>query len=589
MVCHWHGLLISSSDIRKVTGFPFGAVPLPDLQKAAEALGFSTESVLQGPDAFRIGSDFPCIVQIGPEHLVVLSGASRGMVDVEDPCIGRYRLSFQVFADKWLQNIPRQTLKILNPSGSSDLGKGFVKDTEKRSPEHPVWTPRLLWTAALLWLTIILWLRWVELLFSAVAVRLPIQAFVPVVLLTALLGLAAYFLWHRWHLEVNERLKLVQILPRGMEGLRSSIQVAVGYALDKVVEKRVRYGWNALLAGPCLLVLSAFMAFRSVTFASILAGATFLVLWYYLSNSREWLGMQLQALLGDGSGKGLWALGMFPQGMAVMAFSGATVVWSLHCWMDGFAPETFLSGFLALVLWSLCLGLTSAGIRSKGMIWWGNGIIEQEAGEYDRLVGDIRLQLSSVSQGLKDIKIPFGKTTLMLVDEQQRADHLMGMLSARESASGMILDVGGIHIGSREREAFRREVAEFSSGGKLRLPFREGFQRNEGSTWKEDPAWQEVQLVAGASWLEGLQSLMESGATYLFLHSALPALDPFRQLVLIEQIVAQKGNATLVLATNRTEAAATADWVIFVRQGHVLGQGTPADVLGRFGEDAPSG
>lgn len=584
MVCHWHGRAISPDDLRKEVGLQFGEAELTDLQRAADALGFRTDCVRIDLDSLKRRNNFPAIVSFAPGHFVVLSGLTQGKFDVEDPARGRYRLSLKTFSDRYLKDGSCLVLEIMGPTGDAGRSKAAFPENKDLSAALPRWSPKHLWTAALLWLTTLLWLRWVELLFSAVAVRLIAQAFIPVVFLTALLGIAGFFLLRRWQLEVRCRLQAVQVIPPVWEsGPMDDGKAWITWC--KVSEERIRYGWNALLAAPLLFILPAFMALHSVSFATVLALGGIGFMWFYRSFRRDWLGRQVEVWDDNVSEDDRWVPEIFPKGSSVLAFFAALVLWSLHGWAEGEAPETFLIGFLVVAIWAVCLGATAAGIRSRALFSWGGVQAAQGATGPKRMEGDISLRFPSSRPGVPEIRIPSGKTTLLLDQDGQVTKDLMAWLSARETSPGLELSIGGIRVGPVERASFRSQVGEVLADGTVKLPHEKKPEPGPGPSKREGTSWIAPQGFPAGEWHSGIQTLLEAGATFLFVHFSFPALDPFRQLVIMEQIVAHKGSATLVMASSRTEAAASADWVVFIRDGQILGQGTPAEILGRFALD----
>lgn len=584
MVCHWYGLAVSAEDIRNKAGLPFGAAGFADLQRAAGSLGLGTDCVKVGPEGFAWRVRFPVIVSSSGGKFLVVSDSVRGMLDIEDPALGRYRIPSSAFFTHWVQGETFELLEVTDSNGLAGSRLPLSPGMAEKTTAHQRWTPWHLFTAFLLWMTSILWLRWVELLFSAVAIRLLFQAFLPVVILTVLLGFAGYILLQRWQLELGYRLRHVKLFAPIWDSSEpdTSFGINARLAFGQVVEKRFRYAWNGLLAGPFLLVLIGFLSLKSPLFAAALGGGTLLSIGYYHVTRREWLGKQLVQLSELGNSGRVWLIEIFPRSVSTIGFLLAMVLWSILSWIEGFAPETYLSVFIGIMFWSVSLGLTIAGIRSAALQWWGGVVAERAGGSQVSIQGDIVLRLPASEPGLAEVRIPYGKTTLLLFEEEAMVEVLLRWLSARECISGMTLEVGGNSVGSTERDLFRQQVAEFSSNGQTMLPQRDASVQVAEIHRIDGSAWLEMQNVAGSAWVEGLRSLLESGASYLFVHIGLPAMDPFRQLVLFEQIVAQKGNATLVVASNRSEAAASADWMIFMRHGQIVGQGTPADILGKF-------
>lgn len=583
MVCRWHGLVVSSDEIRKHAGLQFGEASLLDLKKAAESLGFRTSSLRLGLEALKDRCSYPVIVHFPEGQYAVLSGASKSQVDLEDPGMGRYRLPWKVFGKRWLEGESGVLLEVTPVS--TDRPPSLPESREQVSfpGDHPSWTTRSLWTAALLGLTTLLWLRWVELLFSAVAIRLLYHAFLPVLSLTLLLGIAAFSLVRRWQLEVRREVAATPALPAMfVTGHRDTS----GYWQEwvswwRVREARLRFGWHALLAGSLQIVLMVYVAFGSPLFSAFLFMITVSMMAFAHWQQRSWLGATIGSLEEESEVTPSLKLELFPQGSVALSFFLALIAWCLICWTEGAAAEFFLSGFLALSLWALCLGYTISGIRARTLIWWGGATLEASKPSQVKFLGDIRLLVPVSSSEMCEVLVPQGKTTLLLAQDEQAAAHWMDLLSAKGMRSGSELSVGGILLGSRARLEYRKRIGEMRADGSIKLPEGVASCVAIKKADSREGSWTEVEEFMGRSWVSNVRSLLFAGADHLFLHLAMPSLDPFRRLVVMEQVISQKGASTLILATDRTEAAASADWVILLHQGEVVAQGRPSEILGR--------
>lgn len=591
MVCHYHGLPVSWQEVREACGVPYGDLSLLALSRGAARLGF--EALPLAIPLTEIGPHvgLPLIVHVHQGHYVVLYGVRGRDLLIADPARGRLRLSREHFAKEWLNSESLQALRLEKPPGGipgsgrsipvyDEPREGFFTDWK---PAHWLW---LLLEGVTLWLL----LAWAGTLFASVqpgqdSLWRPLAV-------SVLLGLSWAALLGQWR---AHRQAFLRIFLDSHNPVCPSFRTAQG--TDHVVAALFDIPWHGRRAlrrvqGPRALFLFLlcllFLAVYGSSLALVGLGAAFFLAvrqamdrgrgMFRIISSTDRRRRHFQSMVLSSTSPGEGPLSQVVPGVrGGIGYPGVVLVLALAIALvvarnAGLSPDGVLVLIPVLAGSMYCFGRfldarfalalsDYRALRPPSLSDQGEAALPAGSGE---------LYYRADSEGEREVHIPPGASVLLLLTEPGQGRYLLERLSAMAVDEGGELAYHGIPLDKSNRHALQERMIVVGASGSVTLGVSDSGPR-EVSEQAFRNAYEA--LFPGMSGSGPELSGMKAGTQPLVLAVAVDpelllvdectrGMDPFRELILLENLLSRRKGRTTLIATTREELIPSVDMVL---------------------------
>jgi len=587
MVCHYHKRPVSADRIRELCAVPYGALSLLALSRGAEALGLDTVPLGIPASSLREVPGLPLIIHVQDGHYVVLYRVRGSRLYIADPARGRLCLDRDVFLKEWLAG---ETIHALAFTPREGAFTGMEAPQPHDPEKETFWSGWTIGTWVLATLETITWwliLKWLGTLFGHIAPG--DEGIWSALLITLLLAISLIALQAQWRQMIRglvvARMARSQAAgrERSPESYRSCHLVqALTLPFHHHRLARRLQGPRAMLLSLVLLAFLAGQAPVAGLFA-LLGGLVFLILhpWRDIRVYTRWVGaadrelMVLQDFIRRGglaAGAGFYGI-LFrlprPRGLwsaSLLVILCAMTVWA---WWAGLRPDGFLVillttclyfGYLAAWLDGLS-ALRMSGYRAlpPGQQTAGNPAVFSK--------GEGELRYLWPEGPVADLGVPAGQSLLLLIPAAGEGRNWIKRLAALHADEGGSLSWQGQILDKNNRPEFWSHIVVLGPHGTPEYAEEgpEAFTdhlRHAGILQALLPG--EGTEPARPTSLEGailhaLALALDRDPDILLLDDCTHGLMPFRELIVLENLLALRKGRTTVIASSREELIPSVD------------------------------
>lgn len=556
MALAMQGRNVNTETVRQACGVPYGDLSLLDLSNGARQLGFKTVSLrLDSAGQFH-ALTLPAIAHVLQNHFILILRANDHTLLFADPARGTIQLGWDEFRKFWLLDEPMSVLCLsplpasspttlppaipasshipeTDPLPRSFLSIGFGRENILALVES---VAMVLFLHASGWLMHEEGMKWGDLMKG--------------LLMTGMFGFAwgmAYLARAGWadrRTGLGQAETTTEVLVRRLSNWPRP--VFAGLALS------IYLSWIHPVAGGLAVSGMAMTLLFGTSKGSVFRGRYFTRAAY--PHGKE----SLTAWLGRGNKTMLaiwwifWTLAILISHLIrPLGFAHLAVVWA-----GGMAIGLYLSMFREWIrTWQLRFMLPPRTPR------------HMEDPESLPESGDLDYYLESRVPNPAILHVPHGKTTLLLGSQENRRAWI-DRLTARVADAGSLLSYGKVPISKQNRAGLQRRIMDIREPATL--PKWSADQPN-GTSPEHWRIWMDALLLSSASQLpdseftrakQALLTQLREDPEILVLEDGHWEPDPFKALVLLENILELRRGRTTVIGTERKELIPSADHVL---------------------------
>lgn len=602
MVCHHHGRAVSGMEIREACAVPYGDLSLLALSRGATRLGLAALPLDIPLSELNRRIGLPLIVHVHDGHFIVLYGLQGEDLLIADPARGKLRVPRHEFAREWLGSGTLQALRTEMAAGALSPGKPATgrsdlpleRATTGWSVTHWI---RLILEGLTLWLL----LTWVGTLFahiqpSDISIGLPLA----ISLLLAFSWLALQAQWRRQSRAFREA--YVDAHPFRPDTFQEVWRPGL------VIRRILDLPWHARRAGMrfqgprfafLFILLLVFLAQHAAVFALAGAGAVLLLFMYHFwgKDRRHYGQVQraerhraaLQTILrapasaieaDPGQADDSWRR---PSGATALAMVLASASAVVVAWKQGLSPDGVLVLFPVLVgsVWTFSRWLDARNALALADYRTLPPDTLSDEGPDPFPVGASELRYRTAGEHEASVRVPAGSSVLILLREHGEGAALLERLSARTADEGARLFYGNVAVDKSNRRSLQRRMVIVRSDGTV-----SGVPDFGIPAGGDDRAMEDIRAALRPSGVDirqgrqrdvfsdALVKALRADPEILLLDACFRGMDPFQELIVLENLLLQRKGKTTVIASVRDELIPSVDLVL--RPDMVPPSGSPS-------------
>jgi hypothetical protein len=591
MVCHYHQRPVSADRIREVCGVPYGALSLLALNRGAEAFGLSSLSLEIPASRLNETAALPLIIHVQAGHYVVLYRVQGEWLYIADPARGQLCLTREDFFRDWLPGGTILALQTVPLSDGRALPEADWNDMPDQEEEtfFSGWTSGTWAMVALEGITLWLVLQWLGALFGSIApksVEVWMAGGISLLLLLSLISLQGQ--WRRTRRDwVAHRLttplkfeliypvtgsrahRLMQALARSFHYRRLNLRFHGPRAMVRTIVLFVFLAWQvpaagiiALLSGMVILFGHPWRDLRAYTRWLLSADRERMVLWEICQGGT---------VHDQGSVTGFFSNLPDRRGVWFVTLLSALAAVTIWAWWSALRPDGVLVLYLGLCLFFLSLSAWFRGLfafRISGYRPLAPVATQHGSGAYFLAEGG-DLHYRRPEGPLSELLVRSGQSHLLLLSGKGQGTPWIRRLVALQVDDGGTLTWQGHTLGKKNRPDFWTRLMIVGpdgslAGSDLRAAEGEDLPRLKEMLFALRPGEGADRSRPENMDLDDLLPLARAllhNPDMLFLDECTQGLDPFQELIVLENCLALRNGRTTVIASTREELIPSVDQV----------------------------